>query len=123
MHLVAAVATVGVVVGGLAAACGGGDDGSSAGGVAQGVAGVPDGSPFVDQRDLRFKPDKLTAKAGTAIYFKNSESALHTVTINKVNESGNMKRNEVFIWTPPSAGSYAVTCDLHPQMKATITVE
>jgi plastocyanin len=104
-----------------AAACGGGD--SPATGIAEGVPGVPDGSPFVDQKDLRFKPTAVTAAPGQAVYFKNSESALHTVSIDKKNLSGSMKRNEVFIWTPPGPGSYAITCDFHPQMKATVTVQ
>jgi plastocyanin len=109
------------------AACGGGDDGDSGSttadeGRAKGEAGVPDGAPFVDQNNLKFIPDKVTANAGEAVYFKNSETALHTVTINGKNESGNMKKDAVFQWTPPGAGEYKITCDFHPQMKSTVTV-
>lgn len=110
-------------------ACGGGDDdgGSSSGdttqGRAQGEAGVPDGAPFVDQKDLKFIPAKITVNSGEKVYFKNSETALHTVTINGKNESGNMKKDQVFEWTPPAAGEYKITCDFHPQMKSTITVK
>lgn len=116
----------------LAAACGGGDDdggdsdgGSTPGGdqhLASGVAGIPDGSPWVDQDNLKFIPSKLTSKVGETIYFKNSETALHTVTIDGKNESGFMKKDAVFQWTPQKAGDYKITCDLHPQMKSTITV-
>ncbi len=112
------------------AACGGGgddDSGSTSGdateGRAKGEAGVPDGAPFVDQNNLKFIPDKVTANAGEAVYFKNSETALHTVTINGKNESGNMKKDAVFQWTPPGAGEYKITCDFHPQMKSTVTVK
>ncbi len=120
---------------GLAAACGGGDSkatptsaaiptspasGSPAATASAGT--IPAGAPEIDQDGLAFKPDKLTVKAGEKVYFKNSESALHTVTINGKNESGNMKKGDVFSWTPAAAGTYKVNCDFHPQMNATITV-
>ena len=57
------------------------------------------------------------------MYFKNSESALHTVTINGKNESGNMRKGDLFSWTAGAAGEYKITCDYHPQMNATITVQ
>lgn len=106
----------------LAAACGGGD-GDSASGRATGVAGVPDGAAFVDQDGLKFQPSSLTATTGEPVFFKNSETAFHTVTINGTNESGTMKRDQVFEWAPPGAGEYKITCEFHPQMKATLTVE
>jgi plastocyanin len=123
-----------VAIGLLGAACGGDDSGTKAtatvqtGGspAASSTAGVtiPSGAPEVDQDNLAFKPGKLTAKANEKVYFKNSESALHTVTINGKNESGNMRKGDVFVWTAPAtAGEYKVTCDYHPQMKATITVQ
>ena len=34
-----------------------------------------------------------------------------------------MERDQVFTWTPPATGTYKITCDFHPQMKATITVK
>jgi plastocyanin len=71
----------------------------------------------------RRHPEELTVAAGTEVYFKNSESALHTVTIDGENESGSMRRNELFVWTPEEAGEYEISCDFHPQMKATITVQ
>lgn len=113
---------------GLAAACGGDDDSSSS---TPGTSStspktavtVPDGAPTIDQKDLAFKPDKLTVKAGEKVYFKNSETALHTVTIGGRNESGNMKKGDVFVWTPAKPGTYTITCDFHPQMNAKITAE
>ena len=119
---------------GLAAACGGGDSKATptsaaiptspaSGPAATASTGaIPAGAPEIDQDGLAFKPDKLTVKAGEKVYFKNSESALHTVTINGKNESGNMKKGDVFSWTPAAAGTYKVNCDFHPQMNATITV-
>lgn len=112
---------------GLAAACG--DDSSSDSGGTTATATtakkvtVPAGAPLVDQDNLAFKPEKLTVKAGEAVYFKNSESAIHTVNVNGKNVSGNMKKDDVVTFTFDKAGEYKITCDYHPQMKATITAQ
>ncbi|HNM77282.1 MAG TPA: cupredoxin domain-containing protein [Tepidiformaceae bacterium] len=125
-----AAALTGVLIVPVAfAACGGGDDGGSSSngdttaGRAKGEEGVPDGAPFIDQNNLKFIPTKITANAGEKIYFKNSETALHTVTIDGKNESGNMKKDHVFEWTPPGPGDYKITCDFHPQMKSEVVVK
>ena len=131
----AALGLASVALLGLAAACGGGDSkatptsaaiptspASGSPAAAASAGAIPAGAPVIDQDGLAFKPDKLTVKASEKVYFKNSESALHTVTINGKNESGNMKKGDVFSWTPAAAGTYKVNCDFHPQMNATITV-
>ena len=130
LHHLRAALLVGVLaVPAVFTACGGGDDDSGSSipntteGRAKGEAGVPDGAPFIDQNNLKFTPDKLAANAGEVVYFKNSETALHTVTVNGKNESGNMKKDQVFQWTPPGPGEYKITCDFHPQMKSTVTVK
>ena len=87
------------------------------------ITEVPAGAPMVDQDNLTFKPETLKAKVNEKIYFKNSETAIHTVTIDSKNVSGNMRKGDIVTWTAPKAGTYKVTCDYHPQMKATITVE
>ncbi|MGD9933955.1 MAG: cupredoxin domain-containing protein [Dehalococcoidia bacterium] len=105
------------------AACGGSSDESD--GPATAVAppeGVPAGAAFVDQDDLKFKPNSLSVAAGEKIYFANSETAVHTVTVDGKNLSGNMRKGDIFEWTVETAGEYKITCDFHPQMKATITV-
>lgn len=101
----------------LAVACGGSD-----GPREPNDPRIPPGAPFIDQDRLRFIPTSLEAKVGETIYFKNSETALHTVDINGENLSGNMRRNDIFVWTPEAAGTYRITCAYHPQMRATITV-
>jgi plastocyanin len=106
----------------LAGACGGGDD-DEATGRATSVAGVPDGAAYVDQDGLKFNPSSLTVSGGESVFFKNSETTVHTVTINGKNESGTMKADQVFEWTPPGPGEYKITCEFHPQMKATLTVQ
>jgi plastocyanin len=103
-------------------ACSGGSE-ANASGRATAVPGVPDGAPFVDQDNLRFNPKSVTAAAGEEVFFKNSETAIHTVSIDGKNESGVMKRDAVFSWTPPGPGEYKISCEFHPQMKATLKVE
>ena len=114
----------------LLGACGGDDGGSndsptSTATISEGsrIPSIPQGAPEVDQDNLRFKPGSMTVKAGEKVYFKNSETAIHTVTINGTNVSGTMKQNDIVEWTVPGAGVYRVTCDFHPQMKATLTAQ
>jgi plastocyanin len=124
--IAAALLTVGAF-----AACGGGDDSTKGGDTTKPAASptsagkveVPAGAPEIDQDNLTFKPDKLTVKAGDKVYFKNSETALHTVTIDGKNVSGNMKKGDVVVWTAATAKTYKITCDYHPQMNATITAQ
>jgi plastocyanin len=101
----------------VAAACGGNDEPRE-----PNDPRIPAGAPFIDQDRLRFIPTSLQVNVGETVYFKNSETALHTVDINGENLSGNMRRNDIFVWTPEAAGTYRITCAYHPQMKATITV-
>lgn len=104
----------------LLSACGGSDSPGS--GRAQGVAGVPDGSAFVDQHSLKFNPKALAVSASEPVFFKNSDTTVHTVSVNGKNESGTMKAGDVFRWKAPGAGEYKISCEFHPQMKATVTV-
>src|SRR4051812_40797410 len=114
----------------LAAACGDDDDkaastpsGASSIPAATVVTTVPSGGVEVDQKDLSFQPADVAGNTGSPIYFRNSESAIHTVTIEGKNVSGTMQKDMIVAWTPPAAGTYKVTCDYHPQMRATITVK
>lgn len=84
---------------------------------------IPARSPLIDQDNLAFIPKELTVPAGGTVYLKNSEAAVHTVTIEGKNVSAVMRENDTLAWIAPATGSYRVTCDYHPQMHATITVE
>ena len=127
--IVAAVLTVAA----MAAACGGDGEKSDAPGTtatttvpARGTTpnvAVPAGAPKIDQQNLSFKPDKITAKVGETVYFPNNDSAVHTVVVNGKNVSGNMKPGDVYSWKAETAGEYKITCEYHPQMKATVTVQ
>lgn len=105
-----------------ALSCGGSGDDDANGDDDPNCVPVAPEAARVDQDDLQFKPTKLCVKSGQPVTFKNSESALHTVTIEGKNESGNMKKDDTFEWTAPGVGAYAITCEFHPQMKARIQV-
>jgi plastocyanin len=76
----------------------------------------------IDQEDLTFIPEKVTLKVGEVLLIKNSETAIHTANIDGKNITGNMKKGDEVRWKATAPGEYKVTCDYHPQMKATITV-
>ncbi len=95
----------------------------SAFGSATKVTEVTPGAKEIDQDGLEFKPRAVTVKVAETIFVKNSETALHTFNVNGKNLSGNMKKGDIVSWTADAPGAYKVTCDFHPQMKATITVE
>ena len=109
-----------------AGACGD-DDGRAGNGPpildATSVTAIPAGAPLLDQDNLAFIPEELSVLAGSPVYFKNSEAAVHTVTVESKNVSGVMRKDDMLAWIPPSAGTYRITCDYHPQMRATITVK
>lgn len=84
---------------------------------------IPDGANLIDQDNLKFAPTSLAVAAGEQVYFLNSETAPHTVTIDGDDISGRMNRGDVVVYTFETSGEYAITCDYHPQMQATITVE
>ena len=97
--------------------CGGGGSPTATSAVTANAA-IPDGAPFIDQESLAFHPEKLTVKAGEKVYFQNSESSLHTVTINGKNESGNMKRRELFVWTAGAVGGSTASAPQLPPGQA-----
>ncbi|HEY5476138.1 MAG TPA: cupredoxin domain-containing protein [Tepidiformaceae bacterium] len=84
---------------------------------------IPDGAPQIDQKNLTFMPNKLTVKVGDTVYFLNSDSVIHTIDVSGKNISGNMKPGQVVTWQFPKAGQYKISCDYHPAMNATITVQ
>jgi plastocyanin len=113
----AALAAVGVF--GLAlASCGGSGDSPP---VAPPTD--PDGVPVIDQDNLKFRPGNVVVPAGQVIRFKNSETAVHNVSIDGKDLSGTMRKGDTFEWTPPGPGTYRMRCDYHPQMRGTITVQ
>src|SRR3990172_727421 len=79
-------------------------------------------SAEIDQQKMAFVPARVSVKVGETVLIKNSETAIHTGNINGKNITGNMKKGDSIPWTATEPGEYAVTCEYHPQMKATIVV-
>lgn len=72
-----------------------------------------------------FNPATLTIKMGTQVVWTNTTDAPHTVTSDMAGvfgTTGNLTQNQTFMFTFTSAGKFAYHCNVHPYMKATITV-
>ena len=102
--------------------CGGSDGGSAAtsesgGGAAQ--------SATVTMADLKYSPDDVTIAAGGEVSWTNEDDAPHTVTFedDAVTSSEQMQQGDTFKTTFDEAGAFAYVCAIHPEMKATVTVQ
>lgn len=74
-----------------------------------------------------FKPDTLTIKANTVVVWLDSSDSPHTVmsSTNATNAFGttsNITEGKTFALTFNTPGTYNYHCDIHPNMKAVITV-
>ncbi|HVU68608.1 MAG TPA: cupredoxin family copper-binding protein [Ktedonobacteraceae bacterium] len=73
---------------------------------------------------LAFSPTSLTVKVGTKVTWTNNDTVAHTVTSDQgAFDSGTLAVGQSFSFTFTKAGTYHYHCDIHPFMKATITVQ
>ena len=80
---------------------------------------------IVEKNDkYMFDPATLTIKTGTQVVWTNMSDAPHTVTSDNgtFNTSSNLSQNQTFMFTFTTAGTFSYPCNIHPYMKATITV-
>ncbi|MCC8400367.1 cupredoxin family copper-binding protein [Paraburkholderia sp. MMS20-SJTN17] len=75
-------------------------------------------------KNFAFAPTDLAVKAGTTVTWKNLDGEPHTV----VNEaglfrSGALDQNDTFQFKFDKPGVYKIFCGIHPNMRATITVQ
>ncbi|MGH1349348.1 MAG: cupredoxin domain-containing protein [Methyloligellaceae bacterium] len=80
---------------------------------------------IVDQKRLRFTPNKITIKAGDTIVFKNSDRTAHQITA-KAGMTANsplLPPKKDFKLDFPAAGTFTIGCHIHPRMKLEITVK
>ncbi|MFM0285232.1 cupredoxin domain-containing protein [Paraburkholderia megapolitana] len=75
-------------------------------------------------KNFMFMPMSLTIKAGSTVTWKNLDGEPHTV----VNDSGLFRssaldQNDTYQFKFDKPGTYKIFCGIHPNMKATITVE
>jgi plastocyanin len=75
-------------------------------------------------KNFMFSPMAVTVKAGTTVTWKNLDGEPHTV----VNDAGLFRsaaldQNETYQFKFDKPGVYNIFCGIHPNMKATITVQ
>lgn len=75
-------------------------------------------------KNFMFSPMAVTVKAGTTVTWKNLDGEPHTV----VNDAGLFRsaaldQNETYQFKFDKPGVYRIFCGIHPNMKATITVQ
>jgi plastocyanin len=83
----------------------------------------PVAATTVELADFAFRPDCVSVDAGATIRLENTGDALHTFTVTGTDvdfDVGAGTSIEASLSVEP--GTYAVTCTLHPQMEATLTV-
>ena len=121
----------------VTAGCGGDDDGDEGGGGSppaaeqstqeEATAGGDSGggSTEVTIKDFAFDPADVKVKTGDTVTWTNEDSVGHDVTADsfKSGEPGGMGQGDTFEYTFKEAGSFDYICSVHPNMKASVTVE
>lgn len=81
------------------------------------------GDVSVEVKDFAFNPADITAKVGQTITFTNGDSAPHTATLDDGScTTPNIASGASDGLTFTAAGTYPFHCNVHPNMKGTITV-
>jgi plastocyanin len=79
----------------------------------------------VSIQNFSFKPANITIKRGTNVRWINKDSTAHTVSANRKDsfDSGRLGPGKRYTHTFKSAGKKPYHCEIHPDMKGTITVK
>ena len=90
----------------------------------QGVVAVPvPEARSIDIRDNRFEPTDATVAPGTTLMWINYDRAQHTVTADDGQfDSGALDPGDIFVVTVEGSGKLTYHCELHPEMKGSVTV-
>ncbi|WP_026229198.1 cupredoxin domain-containing protein [Paraburkholderia atlantica] len=75
-------------------------------------------------KNFNFTPTELTVKAGTTVTWKNLDGEPHTV-VNDVGlfRSAALDQDDTYQFKFDKPGVYKIFCGIHPNMRATITVQ
>ncbi|WP_432261852.1 cupredoxin domain-containing protein [Cupriavidus sp. TMH.W2] len=81
-------------------------------------------SNVVVVKNFMFSPMSLTIKAGSTLTWKNLDGEPHSV-VNDAGlfRSGALDQNDTFSFKFDKPGVYKIFCGIHPNMKATVTVQ
>ena len=76
-------------------------------------------------KNFSFNPANITIKRGTKVRWINRDSTTHTATANKKRsfDSGRLSPGQRYTHTFKSAGKKPYHCEIHTDMKGTITVK
>jgi cytochrome c peroxidase len=84
------------------------------------------GTLIVDQKNLKFSVRELKIAKGDSIEFTNNDDTSHNITITGQGftaNSGLQAPGQPFKAPFVKAGTYKVSCGIHPNMRMTVTVE
>ena len=89
------------------------------------ASGEAAGSATVAIADLAYSPADVEVAAGDTVTWTNDDDAPHTVTFDDdaLTDSGELSKGDTYEVTFDTAGSYSYVCAIHPDMKATVTVQ
>jgi plastocyanin len=97
--------------------------------VAQSMAAMPMAAPapaktaMVQIKNFDFTPMDVTIVAGGSVTWKNFDGEPHTVTgVDGSFRSGAMDQGDSYTFKFDKPGVYQYLCNIHPKMRATITV-
>lgn len=77
----------------------------------------------VSIKSMKFKPATLTIAAGDKVTFVNEDKAPHTATAKDGGfDTGKLTKGQSATLTFGHTGKFAYFCQIHPMMKASITV-
>jgi plastocyanin len=76
-------------------------------------------------QNFSFKPANITIKRGTKVRWINKDSTAHTATANNGRsfDSGRLRPGQSYTHTFKRAGKKPYHCEIHTDMKGTITVK
>jgi plastocyanin len=105
------------------AACGGGGGGGSEKGAASDQACASD-AVVVHMKDIKFDPEKATAKAGQKVCWVNDDDIQHDVSAKSgaTFASDLYGKDKTYTTTVADPGTIAYVCTVHPSMTATLEV-
>ena len=110
-----------LVVGVLAASCGGGSGETTTSATTS--TGGERGAQVV-MKNLAFDPATVTIKVGESVTWTNQDSTNHTVIAdNGEFESSDLDQDATFTFKFDKAGTFPYHCSIHPTMKGTVLVQ
>ncbi|HEV2551108.1 MAG TPA: cupredoxin family copper-binding protein [Stellaceae bacterium] len=87
------------------------------------AAAGPGASHTVTIENMQFQPQELIVHRGDRIVWVNKDLFPHTVTADKIFDSGSIASNASWSYSARKSGEYAYGCTFHPTMKGKLKVQ